>query len=98
LPAKCNKVRLDKAHKDEFDITLMCEVLGVSRTSYYDRQKALPSSRAIENNLMSDKIRIMFTECRNNYGTRRLKRALAKEGLRVSRRRIGRLMRSMGLS
>lgn len=34
---------------------------------------------------------------RGNYGTRRIKRLLAKEGLLVSRRRIGRLMREQGL-
>ena len=35
---------------------------------------------------------------RGCYGTRRLKHALAQEGLQVSRRRIGRLLKEQGLS
>lgn len=41
---------------------------------------------------------MIFNNSRNTYGTRRLKKALAKEGLIVSRRRIGRLMKAMGVS
>ena len=76
----------------------MCEVLNVSRTCYYAWRKALPSSRAKENKIISEKINIIFNDGRKNYGTRRIKGALAKEGLTVSRRRIGRLMRAMGLA
>lgn len=41
---------------------------------------------------------MIFTENRSVYGTRRLKKALAREGLIVGRRRIGRLMKELNLS
>ena len=41
---------------------------------------------------------MIFAENRNIYGARRLKRALAREGLIVSRRRIGRLMKELSLT
>src|SRR5690606_6894154 len=38
-----------------------------------------------------------FIKNRNNYGTRKIKVELQKQGLTVSRRRIGRLMKQQGL-
>src|SRR5699024_7853671 len=38
-----------------------------------------------------------FAKIRNNYGTRKLKKILAKRGFFVSRRRIGRIMRKFNL-
>lgn len=75
----------------------MCDVLGVSRSAYYDWYNSLPSQRALENNLLMEKIKMIFAANRGNYGTRRIKRALANEGLIVSRRRICRLMKQAGL-
>jgi len=40
---------------------------------------------------------MIFTKSRNTYGTRRIQRALAKEGLQISRRRIKKLMNEQGL-
>jgi len=74
----------------------MCECLGVSRSSYYVWRNALPSIRDKEDEIICDKIGIIFNSGRRNYGTRRIKPALAKEGLKVSRRRIGHLMLKKG--
>ena len=41
---------------------------------------------------------MLFMENRNIYGTRRIKKALAREGLIVGRHRIGRLMKELNLS
>ena len=43
------------------------------------------------------KIRLIFTKNRLVYGTRKIKDALLKEGYTISRRRIGRLMRELGI-
>ncbi len=76
----------------------MCDVLVVSRSAYYNWLSALPSQRAQENKVLMEKISVFFTENRGNYGTRRIKRALAKEGWIVSRRRICRLMKQANLT
>ena len=75
----------------------MCRVLGVSRATYYDWLNALPSSRAIENQKLKGIITKLFIESRRTYGSRSLKKDLAKLGYTVSRRRINRLMKSAGL-
>lgn len=41
---------------------------------------------------------MIFSDSRKTYGTRRIKRALAHEGLQVSRRRIGKLMAQCDLT
>lgn len=76
----------------------MCECLGVTRSCYYAWCNSQPSARAQENELLCEGIRTIFEVSRQTYGSRRIKRALLREGITASRRRIGKLMRLMGLS
>ena len=70
----------------------------VCRSSYYGWLSAPTSSREQQNQLILVKIKKIFHDSRCTYGTRRIKRALSKEGLIVSRRRIRRLMKRAALS
>lgn len=70
----------------------MCNVLKISRATYYYEAK----EKADESTLVTAIIEI-FRISRNNYGTRKIKRELAKDQIIVSRRRIGRIMRQEGL-
>ncbi len=76
----------------------MCYCLKVSRSSYYAWRQSTPSHRALENQGISEKIKVIFIESRQTYGTRRIKRALERKSRIVSRRRISRLMETMNLS
>jgi len=69
----------------------------VCRSGYYGWLNTPPSSRELENQLILVKIDKIFHDSRCTYGTRRIKRALSKEGLTVSRRRINRLMNKAAL-
>lgn len=75
----------------------MCQCLNVSRSAYYAWCHAPCSLRTQSNQVVSEKIKMIFNNSRKSYGTRRLKQALSKEGVTVSRRRIGHLMAAMGL-
>lgn len=77
---------------------MMCICLSVNRSSYYTWLKSIPSEHTRKNIDLSEKIKKIFNESRRNYGTRRIKRVLAREGLIVSRRRIGRLLSQMNLA
>ena len=70
----------------------MCEVLNVSRSTYYYESKPKKN----ETQLVTDIVEI-FRRSRNNYGTRKIKHELNKMGQQVSRRRIGRIMKQEGL-
>ena len=51
---------------------------------YYKKRKNKENETEIENIVIE-----AFKESRNNYGTRKLKKALLKRGLMLSRRKIG---------
>ncbi len=70
----------------------MCAVLQIPRSTYYYESKSKPKGDSIT----GDIIRI-FKDSRNNYGTRKIKIELDKEGITASRRLIGRTMKQNGL-
>lgn len=78
----------------------MCDVLNIPKSTYYYHAD-LTGKRAqkAEDKELSKKIARIFKESRNNYGTRKIKKELARlsKPWKVSRRRIGRLMNEMGL-
>jgi len=81
----------------DYPISVLCHFIGVSRSSYYDWLKSPKTDREKENEYLTEQIKVVFQKGRKKYGTRRIKSKLADQGLRVSRRRIGRLMQKAGL-
>jgi len=80
-----------------FKVSIMCNVLEVDRSSYYhwEQQKYRTKKR---DEKLSKLIKEIFVKSRRNYGTRRIKERLEKaQGVLVSRRRIGTIMRELGL-
>ncbi len=75
----------------------MCEILGINRASYYSWLHYKPSPRALENELLSIKIKEIFIGGRCTYGSRRIRQKLLQLGFSVSRRRIRRLMKAQNL-
>jgi transposase InsO family protein len=71
----------------------MCNVLQIPRSTYYYEAREQEKS---EDELSSAIIEI-FHKSRQNYGTRKIKVELKKQGQIVSRRRIGRIMKENGL-
>ncbi len=70
----------------------MCDVLQVARsTFYYEGQE--PSNE----DEITEAIKEIFHKNRKAYGTRKIKVKLHEQGLVVSRRRIGRIMKEQGL-
>ncbi len=76
----------------------MCCILQVSKSQYYHWLTQSKTAREIENTMLTEKIRLLFAQSRQTYGTRRLKKKLLEQGLIVSRRRIGRLLQAAGLA
>lgn len=76
----------------------MCDVLGVGRSSYYDWLHNKLSSRALENHRLAEQVKALFIDSRHSYGTRRIRKALLTQGVTISRRRVGKLMKQQGLT
>ena len=83
--------RVDWQHP-KLPIVRQCVLLGVSRSSLYYRPKAASEE---DLSLMSE-IDRQYLET-PFYGSRRMKAWLERQGIRVSRKRVKRLMRTMGL-
>ena len=75
----------------------MCRVLCVSRSGYYAWRNRSPSTRAVEDERLADKIEEIHTESRGTYGVPRVHAELLEDNECVGRKRIARLMRNRGL-
>jgi len=76
----------------------MCKLLGVSRSGYYEwQQQTSPSSRSLENEKLSKGIKLIFTEHKSRYGSRRIRREFLKQGYAINRRRVCKLMKAQSL-
>ena len=85
------------AHRHLFEVGLMCETLGVSRSGYYAWKHRPPSRRTCENEGLRPRIRAIHEGSGKTYGAPRIQQELADEGKRHGVKRIARLMRQEGL-
>jgi putative transposase len=80
------------AHRDEYRVSRMCDVLGVSSSGFYAWQDREPSIREQENAALVIEIRQVFDHSRQTYGSPRIHAELQAMGRSVSRKRVARLM------
>ena len=76
----------------------MCRVLGVSSSGYYAWVKRRPSARTLTDAALIVEIRAAHAASKGTYGAPRIQIDLADAGIRVSRKRVARLMRNAGLA
>jgi putative transposase len=87
----------EKAHGAP--ISRMCELLGVSASGYYAWTARAPSDRALGDAWLIERIKAIHAANRGVYGAPRVHAELRlAEGIRVSRKRVERLMGQAGLS
>jgi putative transposase len=80
----------------EHRVTMLCALLGVSRSAYYDWRGG-KSPRQKEDARLSQEVEAVFVEKRRTYGRVRLTHELRARGHTCGQRRVGRLMRAKGL-
>ncbi len=89
--------RLIEAEKANYPVSVLCRVLKVSRSGYYDWKDRPLSKRDQENAALTRKIREVHDGSRRTYGYPRVHAELKALGVRCSRKRVARLMRKAGL-
>jgi putative transposase len=82
-----------KSHQATYRISTLCRMLGVSASGYYAWSTRSPSARTIADLLLGDRLEALWRASRETYGRPRLQSDLIDEGIHVSDKRIGRLMR-----
>jgi putative transposase len=89
--------RLIDAQRASFSVPLMCRVLGVSRSGYYDWRDRPPSKRSREDAALTERIHEIHHRSRATYGSPRVHAELKALGIYCGRKRVARLMRKAGL-
>jgi putative transposase len=91
--------RMISAERARFPVSLQCELLGVSRSGFYEWLTRPPSDRALEDAFLVEKIKEIHADARGVYGAPRIHAELRLgHGIRVGRKRVERLMREARLS
>ncbi len=91
------RYRFVDEHKKTWPIILMCGVLSVSRSGFYDWLARVPSPRALLNRALDSRIRTTFSRHKQRYGAPRILKDLHDEGVECSENRVARRMRALGL-
>lgn len=90
--------RFIDAERAHTPIRLLCRTLGVARSAFYAWRHGGPSRRDQEATRLAVHIRAIHRRSRGTYGSPRVHAALLQQGLPVGRKRVARLMASLGLS
>jgi transposase InsO family protein len=80
-------------HASTWPVNVMCRMLGVSRSGYYDWRVRAPSARTTANLALLHDVRQLQARHQGRYGSPRMHAALRAEGRQCSRGRVERLMR-----
>jgi putative transposase len=86
-----------RANQADFPVRTMCRLLQVSASGYYAWQQRAPSQRAIDDAVLTERIRLIHAASDGNYGSPNIHAELRDEGTRVGRKRVARLMRKAGI-
>lgn len=85
------------AMRHEYHIDELCTAFAVSRSGYYAHLRKPSGRRRCEDEALRPRVAAAFRDSRLTYGTPRLREVLVREGTAISRERIGRIMRELGL-
>jgi hypothetical protein len=89
--------RLIDAERAGYPVSVLCRMLGVSKSGYYAWRSRPLSERRRQDALLSEKIREIHSRSRETYGYPRVHAELRSLGIACGRRRVARLMKAAGL-
>jgi transposase InsO family protein len=84
--------RFIAAERANHPVALMCRVLQVSTSGFYEWCGRPPSARSLADRALLEQIREVHERSRHTYGAPRICAELRASGTRVSRKRVARLM------
>jgi transposase InsO family protein len=85
-------------HAGLYAVTMMCELLSVSRSGVHAARRREPSKRTLSDKVFIEQIRVGQQKHRGRYGRRRMTPEICQTtGRPINEKRIGRLMREHGL-
>ena len=91
------KYTLISAEKANFEVSMMCRKLGVSRSGFYAWEKHEASATEQRRQELKSMIAYEFDRSERTYGYRRIHAALRRKGIDIDDELVRRLMRELGL-
>jgi putative transposase len=85
-----------KANENQFPVGMMCRMVSVSRSGYYNWKHRPHSDRDKANQLLANEIKRVFDDEKGRPGSPRITRRLQEEGKSVSPHRVAKIMRING--
>jgi len=92
-----SRYRFIAAEKAQHSVAHLCRVLQVASSGYYAWRHRQPSRRAQANVMLVEQIRTIHERSHRTYGAPRVHAELHASQQRISRKRVARLMRQVGL-
>ena len=86
-----------ETQRHTFGVAPLLAAIGEPVSSFYDRASREPSARAVADAALVERISAIWKRSRRAYGAPRIHAMLARDGIRVGRKRVERLMRQVGL-
>jgi putative transposase len=86
-----------EAKKARYPVSALCRVLGVERSGFYAWRSREESNHAVDDRRLAIEVRAAFEESKRRYGSPRVYRVLRRQGVKVGRHRVARLMRDQKL-
>lgn len=87
-------MRFIREHRNQFTVKRMCSALEVSEKGYYNWLKRPPSNRKKENQIILDRISVIYQASGKRYGSPKILHELKKQGFRYGHKRIERIMKN----
>ncbi|NUP17692.1 MAG: IS3 family transposase [Streptomyces sp.] len=97
-PPTAQIVAFIDAHRDQFGVEPICQVLDLAPATYYAARNRPPSARERRDEQLSAEIIRLWNDNFEVYGVRKMWKALNHQGVAVARCTVARLMRRLGLS
>jgi transposase InsO family protein len=74
----------------------LCAVIGLAPSTFYDRVGRVPSARTTADEELAERIEKIWVSSGRTYGAPRVHARLARDGVRVGRKRVERIMARRG--
>jgi len=84
-------------HRDRCGVEPICAHLPIAPSTYFDAKRRPPSARSLRDEELKRQITRVHEDNFGVYGARKVWRQLHREGIRVARCTVERLMRELGL-
>lgn len=85
-------------HRLVWPLPVMCRILEVSKSGYFAWKNRPDSAKEKSDRVLAEKIATIHSEHRSVYGSPRIHQVLKENGFQVSRKRVARLMKELGIS